>query len=236
MTLQSFTKRPAIFRKRLRRRYWKLGKILRPHLAKSWRDYCYWWAKYSGELHDAFNHDDFPPIHGSYIVWKGAITTAPSRILELGSYQGGSAVVWARLFPDANITCVDAWKEYFGRLTNLDEAESIFDKVTVPFSKRLRKIKSDTFSALSKLINDGEMFDVIYIDAGHFEDNVLIDTYLSWRMLGDGGVLVWDDYAIGLAEYIGHQPRHAIDHFLNRHIGEYRVLSVYPQVIIQKCV
>ncbi len=234
--LKNIIKRPAIFRKRFRKRYWQLGKILRPHLEKSWCDYRYWQAQYSGELHDAFNHDDFPPMHGSYIVWKGAITIAPSRILELGSYQGGSAVVWAHLFPDANITCVDAWKEYIGRLTNLDEAEVHFDEVTVPFAKRLRKIKSDTFSAVSKLINDGEMFDVVYIDAGHFEDNVLIDTYLSWRVLGDGGVLVWDDYAIGHAEYTGHQPRHAIDHFLNRHIGEYCVLSAYPQVIIQKCV
>ncbi len=228
-------KRPAV----LRKRYWVLDKILRPHLMRSLYEKRCWRAQFSDGLKGVFNPDDFPlknaPSVARATYWKGAITNNPSRILELGSYQGGSAVMWAHLFPEAHITCVDAWTEY-AEMQNLSKAEVIFDGVTKAFANRLRKIKSDTFSALANLINEDDKFSLIYIDAGHFEDNVLIDTWLSWRLLAVDGLIVWDDYAHKKTMYTGRQPRHAIDHFLNRHVGQYKFVSVYPQVIIQKTI
>ena len=36
--------------------------------------------------------------------------------------------------------------------------------------------------------------DIIYIDGSHDENDVLEDAVLSWRLLKEGGILIFDDY------------------------------------------
>lgn len=112
--------------------------------------------------------------------------------------------------------------------------ERLFDKNTASFAARVRKIKADSAVALARLVAEGERFDLIYIDGSHFEDDVLTDTYLAWQLLDLGGVLIWDDYHWCNRAYVGKNPKPAIDHFLARHRGEFKVLAVIPQPIIQK--
>jgi predicted O-methyltransferase YrrM len=41
-----------------------------------------------------------------------------------------------------------------------------------------------------------DSFDIIYIDGSHTSADVLEDAFLSWRLLKDGGTLVFDDYLL----------------------------------------
>ena len=166
-------------------------------------------------------------------AWQYAVPNAPQRILEIGSWQGGSTVSLNHIYPNANITCIDAWDGLDERDTAL-KPESFFDKNTAHFADRLRKLKLFSLPALTKLITDGETFDFIYIDGSHFEDDVLLDTYLAWQVLQVGGVMVWDDYLWQLPEYQGRNPKPAIDYFVTRNRRELKVLSVWPQPMVQK--
>ncbi len=87
---------------------------------------------------------------------------------------------------------------------------------------------------LARLAADGEKFDLIYVDAGHHEDEVRSDTNLAWPMLNVGGVMIWDDYLWEYPPYGGKNPKPAIDEFLIKNRGNYRVLFAAYQVIAEK--
>lgn len=182
-----------------------------------------------------FHPPGMPLAVGAMVTWWGIFQyrKPPVRILELGSWQGSSAMVWARFFGDAHITCVDTW----GGSDSLDMSvspEQLFDENIKNFACRVRKIKSDTVSALAKFCNDDEMFDLIYIDASHLEYDVVADTILSWRLLKIGGVMIWDDYFWDYSPFAEHTPQPAINWFLRRYRGQYRLLYVGKQVVVEK--
>ena len=234
----------SIRRKKIRltiQRYFSLPRFLRPHWMKSLHHYYSDHSQIIKDLATCYNPADFAQAgdKGPDIElasrWKTLITNNPSRILEVGSYQGASTVLWAYLFPKAHLTCVDFWQEDYTNQQQYDQIETVFDTVTTPFANRLHKIKSDSAPALTRLADTNERFDLIYIDAGHFEDNALIDTMLAWRLLDAGGVMVWDDYWLKNPAYNGKDVRPAVNHFLARHQGEYKVLSVHKmQVMVEK--
>jgi predicted O-methyltransferase YrrM len=79
-------------------------------------------------------------------------------------------------------------------------------------------------------------FDFAYIDGDHSARAVLEDSVLCWRLLKQGGVLIWDDY-LWKAENTTdplRSPRPAIDAFLALHAGDYDVLLSDWQVIIKR--
>ncbi len=85
------------------------------------------------------------------------------------------------------------------------------------------------------LIKAHEEFDLIYVDGSHYDENVIIDSILSWRLLKTNGVMIWDDYQWRYSPYGNNTPKTAIDWFLRRHKGEYRLLYCGGgQVIIEK--
>ena len=93
------------------------------------------------------------------------------------------------MYPDLRIDCVDMW-EPSGELNrhnmtydgSIVEAESEFDRHMSTFAPgRLRhKIKDRSINALAKLIKQGLMYDVVYIDGAHDTLNVLSDALLGW--------------------------------------------------------
>ena len=107
-------------------------------------------------------------------IWKGIFQgrAAPSRICEVGSWQGASAVAFAFLFPKANITCIDTWQGSGSLMNMAVNPEGLFDANTAPFAERVEKMKSDSFSGLLSLQSRGEKFDLIYVDGSHFEDDI----------------------------------------------------------------
>ena len=62
--------------------------------------------------------------------------------------------------------------------------EDVFDdNVALLDGSRVRKLRGATRSVLPDLVDGGETFDLVYVDASHRVLDVLVDAALSWRLL-----------------------------------------------------
>lgn len=147
--------------------------------------------------------------------------------LELGSHEGNSAcrILDNFLENGDELTCVDVWKN--------SETEARFD---ANVDGRVNKFKEPHDSFLVRQITENRKYDLIYIDGNHDAKNVLSDSVLSWKILADGGLMIWDDYRWKDSDWSVGQidPKHAIDGFLRCHSTSSRIVNWGSQVIIQK--
>lgn len=150
----------------------------------------------------------------------------PSKILELGSHEGVAACYLIDSLgknKPLEIHCVDVWDECED--VSKEESKLIearFDKnlsIAIKNSKNkinLFKHKNKSHVILSEMIVNGiNDFDLIYIDASHYAQNVLTDAVLSYRLLKTGGMIIFDDYLWSGDEDILYYPKIAIDSFVN---------------------
>ena len=222
--------KPLFLRSSFRKRYFKIMPEFRQHLYKSMVNEIACKRKYANELGHLLDCCEFPPNGNTYSanqapVWKELVPVHPSTVLEIGVWQGASTVMWANLFPETQITCIDT----FDGGTQMDasvDPESSFDFNTKPFADRVIKIKSDSFTALVELINQRKKYQLIYIDALHTVDNVIVDSVLSWNLLSSGGIMLWDDYWWSLPGESKTNIRHAIDFFIQQHKNELKILQL----------
>ena len=122
----------------------------------------------------------------------------PLRILEVGTYEGGSATWYMRYLmshPESTITCVDPWSEELRNNKNSSLVWSTFNSnIALGISPdRIRIMRNDSILALATLLIQGEQFDHIYIDGSHAVNDVVADIALAWRMLAPGGLMTLDD-------------------------------------------
>jgi Methyltransferase domain len=162
-------------------------------------------------------------------LWWGAFKARRTYIndyLELGSWEGQSTLLAAWLFPKAQITAVD-W------FANAD-AVANFDHNTAPFKDRIDKVKGTTWEVLSRFSLEDRRFDLIFIDADHRFDSVLLDTILSWPMVRVGGCLIWDDYLWSHPDVPMLSPKRAIDTWLATRWKFIEVVFAERQVCVRK--
>ena len=159
------------------------------------------------------------------------------NVLEIGSWEGRSAIFFLESLPACSITCVDT----FAGGDGLDKqavagVETRFDANLAPYQGRVRKIKSRSLLALDQLAQERRTFDVVYIDGSHARDDVLLDSVLAWRLLNPNGVCIWDDYRWGILHLAtADRPQRAIDGFLDVYADELRVRHADDQIIVEKC-
>lgn len=140
----------------------------------------------------------------------------PTRIIEIGTWKGGSALNMARhldrLGLDAEILCVDTWLGALEMWTDLDD-------LTRHGSLNLRHgypslyytfLGNVTRSGLQRFITPfpvpsltaaqwcalrGIHADLIYLDGSHEEEDVYQDLITWWDIVAPGGILVGDDWS-----------------------------------------
>jgi len=140
----------------------------------------------------------------------------PSRILEIGSWKGASAIHMALLtqkyqIPDVEIVCVDTWlgspnvwidgpaSPYYSSLMLVNGFPSIYYQFIANIIKSgvkdlVTPFPSTSSAAASFFAAKGLHFDAIYIDASHEYRDVRQDLELYWSALQPGGVLFGDDF------------------------------------------
>ena len=164
--------------------------------------------------------------------------TEPVRILEIGSWEGRSTLFLLTYFMQGHLTAVDTWAgmdEYqYNATPDLRDLEVRFDGNLRPFAARLTKRKGSSQQMLPRLLDERQKFDVVYVDGSHFADDVLTDGITAWRLLEQDGVLIFDDFGWNLYPRARANPAWAINLFLKYHAGEYKILSVEYQIILQK--
>lgn len=156
------------------------------------------------------------------------------KYLEIGSFEGNSAIFIAEKFKDSKIYCVDTWigQEKYYEDKNFNEVEKNFDFniKNYPNINKI-KIKSDTFFCENKNLE----FDVIYIDGDHHHDQVLLDCQNAWTLLKKNGILICDDYIWSYFDDIKKNPCYAINTFLKEIKNDYKILQVSKsQIFLRK--
>jgi len=156
------------------------------------------------------------------------------RYLEIGVYEGRSAI-WmlenVLTHPTARLTGIDIFEgPYKDRyLANLERSGSS-DKATTVTGYSQLALRELPFNS----------FDIIYIDGSHAKDDVLEDAVLCWRLLKDGGVLIFDDYRwcgifiLGTSDSFGDSCKPAIEPFVQCFDRHFEVIHNSYQLIVRK--
>ncbi len=150
------------------------------------------------------------------------------RMLEIGSFEGRSAVWFLENIltgPDSSLTCVDRFRPPYGEI--FDHNLGVSGR-----SSQVVKLVGNSATVLSTLAD--ACFDAVYIDGGHREQEVWDDAMHAWRVTRPGAVIIFDDYEWEPGLPLEDRPKRAIDRFLLRHAGQYRILHHGYQVILQK--
>ncbi len=182
-----------------------------------------------------FSEDWFTP---NIRLWQVVLGPYKGRsdihYLEIGAFEGGSAV-WmlenVLTHPSSRMTVIDPFFTRLGRdiesvfLANLQESGGA-DRTTV--------IKGFSQEELRKL--PAQFYDIIYVDGSHSADDVLEDAVLSWRLLKDGGLLIFDDYEIPILVSPRDRPKPAITAFVRCYRPELEIIHRDYQVVMQKTI
>lgn len=157
------------------------------------------------------------------------------KYLEIGSYEGNSALFVASNFKNCVlICCLDTWKGSDEHINYDSEIiEKNFDNNLKDF-KNIFKIKdnSDNF-----FLQNNNKFEVIYIDGSHLASQVYKDCINAWRILETNGFLICDDYIWSHYEKIEDNPCFAINAFLGAIKSQYNLFIVSNnQIFIKKII
>lgn len=188
-----------------------------------------------------FTHDWFTPHLKSWEPILLDLEGRTARILEIGCFEGLATCYLLWRLPDARLTCIDTFagglEHQIGEL-DVSRLESAFDgNVAAVDATRVRKLVGDSKRRLLDLAAEGARFDLVYVDGSHLGLDVLVDAALSWQVLANGGVVVFDDYTwaqFGDDPLL--RPGPAVDAFLTLVDGENEVLFAREQIAVRKTV
>lgn len=148
-------------------------------------------------------------------------TSNPIAVLELGSFEGSSAVFTSEFLlthPNSYMHCVDMWSSQAyssnppstiigGVIRDSLEDGQAWNSFKSNLSKtpnghKVQGIQTNTINFLTTMLSshgglEYPVYDFIYIDASHVKFDVLTDAALAWRLLKSGGVVIFDDYGGG---------------------------------------
>jgi predicted O-methyltransferase YrrM len=156
------------------------------------------------------------------------------HILEIGSFEGKSTVWFLEnllLNINSRITCVDPWLNYSQDHNSLNsyfrenkewnlierKTKEIFLHNIVESGVSEKVIIREGFSdkILPSLIIEQKKYDIIFIDGNHTAPYVMMDVVMSWPLLKNGGIIIFDDYLWSLDKPTTLRPKESVDYFVN---------------------
>jgi predicted O-methyltransferase YrrM len=148
-----------------------------------------------------------------------------AEVLEVGSYEGRSAVAFLEYLPCCRLTAVDIFID--------STVEGRFDRNMAPYGNRVVKIKDRAIPAMEKML-DSQSFDIIYLDTGKTRSVAFANSALAWPLLRVGGILIWDDLIWGGDRADHKRPEHGIRQFYRAFASCMDVLHEGHQLIARK--
>ena len=164
----------------------------------------------------------------------------PIRVLEIGSWEGRSALFFLNYLPKSRLTCIDTFEggkehQHADAKTFLPQIERHFLANTKPFRKRIEIVKARSVDALAALGIRNRRFELAYIDGSHLAVDVYSDAMLVWPLMTRGGLVIFDDYLWREVPERLDRPKPGIDAFLGAIEGQYRlVLDGYQIAIVKR--
>lgn len=172
-------------------------------------------------------------------LWETLLAEFKSRpnvaALEIGSHEGRSAC-WllehVLTGPGAHIVCVDT---FYGNAAPLAGAPAgklaRFRSNVAPWRHRVRVLAGPSARVLRRLTGS---FDIIYVDGWHSAAAALSDAVLAWPHLKHRGLMIFDDYALTLADEPNVQVKLGADSFLACHAGQFEIVHQGYQLAVRK--
>jgi predicted O-methyltransferase YrrM len=176
----------------------------------------------------------------NWAAWLAPYRHRALRVLEIGSWEGRSALFFLNHLPRARLVCLDTFEggqEHQAAddaETFLPQVEKRFDANTAEFSKRVEKIRARSADGLIQLGLANRRFDIAYIDGSHRAGDVYSDGALTWPLMERGGLVIFDDYQWKMMPDKLDNPKPGIDAFLKAYEGRYRIVHKKYQVAIVK--
>ena len=157
--------------------------------------------------------------------------------LEIGSFEGMSALYVLNFFKNSKVTCVDLWDI---KHINKENLEYNFDLIEKNFDQNLKgfkfkKIKDYSVKALQELKKSNYYFDFIYIDGSHEGKAIYDDAFEAFHILKKNGLLIFDDIDINKKDG-EFTPIEAIDEILRRFKGSLQILYFKRLVFLKKII
>lgn len=192
--------------------------------------------------------NDLPYGHKQYFLdvlqyfnqtYPKALSREKINVLEIGTYTGVSLINIINAIPNSVGIGVDMWSSYNENnlLENMDAVgveKSFYKNIsTFGLENRITGMKSDSTDALTKFIRDGSTFDFIYVDGSHLLLDCYSDLVLAWLVLEKNGIIAIDDYLYKVESMLD-SPFEAVNHFLKRYEGKYKLLHKGYRVFLQK--
>jgi predicted O-methyltransferase YrrM len=163
-----------------------------------------------------------------------------TRIMEIGSWEGRSALFFVNYLPRAHVVCIDTFEggqEHQAAADSEDflpHLEKRFESNTAEFASRIEKIKARSTDALARLGIANRRFDIAYIDGSHRAADVYSDAALTWPLMAPGALVIFDDYQWEMMPDPLDNPKRGIDAFLEAFEGQYRIVHNEYQVAVVK--
>ena len=151
------------------------------------------------------------------------------NILEIGSYEGRSAIFFLNFFNRSNITCVDPY--FDSSYKNLNKIYKIFRKNMKPFKNfKIKKMLSSEFFFRNK-----NYYDLIYIDGSHDEKDVYNDLINAYSFAKIKSYILLDDF-LWRKNSTHKVPIDAINLFIKKYNKKVKIIYCYEQMLIQKII
>lgn len=144
--------------------------------------------------------------------------------LEIGLYEGRSAFYTLKnllLNSKSKLTCVDRIENNF----------FLKNKQKVDIDNKINYVITPSWNFLKKC---NKKYDFIYIDGCHWGASIIEDAVLSWRLLKNNGILIFDDYRWNKEKNDSTNPKETIDFFIKAYQNQLEVLEISYQVYIKK--
>lgn len=168
------------------------------------------------------------------------------NILEIGTFEGRTSFWLLDNIPNSKVTVIDPdVGPKFGDNFNVWSQENDIERF---------KWKMDySYPSLLEEFVYGRKYDLIYVDGDHNASGLLEDAIMSWKILKNNGILLFDDYMMEIRDpwfYICHKefqtykkygltfhhPKEAIDVFLSIYKGQYQLyIDNYQVGVIKLC-
>jgi len=154
--------------------------------------------------------------------------------LEIGCFEGMATCWILKNFSKAQVFAIDTFEggaEHKGM--DLSRLKEKFIQNTKLWKDRVHLLIGRSIDIL-RTNRWEQFFDVIYIDGSHIACDVLSDAVLSWFLLKQGGLIIFDDYKWYGGESEIERPKLGIDSFLACFKNQYEILEKKYQIIIKK--
>lgn len=176
-----------------------------------------------------FTADYVSGCEESWLQHLGELRGRKVRILEVGSFEGRSAVWFLTHLldhPEARLVCVDPFLDATTEL-RFDHNLRIADA-----GHKVTKLKGFSGSILPAL--EPHDFDLVYVDGSHRAADVLLDAVLGWELLRESGLLLFDDLRWRPDKPLHDRPELGVERFLGLVEGHYDLLFKEYQALLRK--